>query len=196
MREMKESRKTRYTRQVIRESFLELLEEKPIESITVKEIAERADINRATFYAHYDNVEDLARTLEGEMAEEVIAAIDEYYEDWENQAGFIDELFGMLQSDRELCGWFLRENTTGYGQKLISDYAREKCVPEWRRAGGISERQAEYVFTFVFNGAFSLFQDWYLNGSEDDTEGVRDLLYQLAHNALRYVYGERDKKAR
>ena len=47
--------RVRYTRRVIKESFLALLHEKPINKITVKEVCEAAEINRATFYSHYTN---------------------------------------------------------------------------------------------------------------------------------------------
>ena len=40
-------------------ALLTLLDEKPFESLSVKEICDRADVNRSTFYLHYDNVNDL-----------------------------------------------------------------------------------------------------------------------------------------
>lgn len=43
------------TRILIQEAFLSLASEKKFESITVKDIAERASVNRATFYAHYED---------------------------------------------------------------------------------------------------------------------------------------------
>ena len=45
----KEDRRTRYTRQVIKEAFLKLLEEKEYPKITVTEICRLAEINRGTF---------------------------------------------------------------------------------------------------------------------------------------------------
>lgn len=43
------------TRQLLQQAFLELLREKGFASITVQDIAERATVNRATFYAHYED---------------------------------------------------------------------------------------------------------------------------------------------
>ena len=43
----KEDRRILYTRMVIKESFLSLIQEKPLDKITIKEICEKADINRA-----------------------------------------------------------------------------------------------------------------------------------------------------
>lgn len=41
---------------------------KPSKSTSVRELAERADINRGTFYIHYQDVNDLLQRLEDEMA--------------------------------------------------------------------------------------------------------------------------------
>ena len=43
------------TRKYIREAFTQILAEKSFKSITVKEITDRAEVNRATFYAHYED---------------------------------------------------------------------------------------------------------------------------------------------
>ena len=45
----------RRTRRYIKDSFMDLLSEKNFKSITVREITERAEVNRATFYAHYED---------------------------------------------------------------------------------------------------------------------------------------------
>ena len=43
------------TKRRIRDAFMELIMEKPMEKLTIKELAERADIDRKTFYLHYDS---------------------------------------------------------------------------------------------------------------------------------------------
>ena len=58
--------RVRRTRQLLRSSLMELLKEKPFRSITVQEIADRATVNRVTFYAHFENKDAL---LEHTMAE-------------------------------------------------------------------------------------------------------------------------------
>ena len=49
----------------IRTAFLELLGKKPLEKITVKELAEKAQISKATFYLHYQDIYDLAGAFAG-----------------------------------------------------------------------------------------------------------------------------------
>ena len=57
----------RYTQMVLKQSFLELLKEKPVSRITVKEVCALAQLNRATFYAHYSDCFALKESIENEL---------------------------------------------------------------------------------------------------------------------------------
>ena len=59
--------RSRVTRMLIRRAFTDLLGQKPIESISVKELCAAAGINRGTFYGHYQDLYDLRRQMEEEM---------------------------------------------------------------------------------------------------------------------------------
>lgn len=56
-------RRTKYTLKTIKETFLDLLQENNINKITVKEICDNADINRATFYRYYTDIYDLLKKI-------------------------------------------------------------------------------------------------------------------------------------
>ena len=59
----KSDARVRYTQRVLKESFLSLLRKKPINKITVKEVCELAELNRATFYSHYSDCFDLMEKI-------------------------------------------------------------------------------------------------------------------------------------
>ena len=63
--------RVRYTKMMIQAKFLLLLEKKPINKITVKEICELAEINRATFYKYYMDAYDLLDKIEEEILSEL-----------------------------------------------------------------------------------------------------------------------------
>jgi AcrR family transcriptional regulator len=63
------------TRQLIREALVELLEEMDIEKLSVNRIAERATINRVTFYLHYRDIPDMLEKIAEEMAEDIRSII-------------------------------------------------------------------------------------------------------------------------
>ena len=61
--------RVRLTKSLIKDAFLELLSRKNVRHITVRELCEKAQINRATFYAHYMDIYDLKEQLENELLE-------------------------------------------------------------------------------------------------------------------------------
>ena len=63
------------TKTALHNTFLELRSRKPLEKITIKELCEKAQINKSTFYSHYKDIYDLSDQLETEVVTSVIEAI-------------------------------------------------------------------------------------------------------------------------
>ena len=63
------------TERAIKQAFMELRREKPVEKIRVKELCDRACINKSTFYAHYQDIYALANAMEDEMVEVVVESL-------------------------------------------------------------------------------------------------------------------------
>lgn len=61
---MAENRRVRMTKRLMKDALLELLEVKPLEKITVTDVCAAADVNRSSFYAHYQDIHALLRELE------------------------------------------------------------------------------------------------------------------------------------
>ncbi|WP_425334736.1 TetR/AcrR family transcriptional regulator [Priestia aryabhattai] len=59
------------TRQLIKDAFVELLEEIDFQKITVNRLAERATINRVTFYLHYRDIPDMLEKMADDMIEDI-----------------------------------------------------------------------------------------------------------------------------
>ena len=65
-------RRVRKTKRQLRLALMQLMAEKNVKDISVRELAAIADINRGTFYIHYKDVYDLLSQLEEEMAQGLI----------------------------------------------------------------------------------------------------------------------------
>lgn len=63
------------TRKLIKDAFIELLQEMDIEKITVNCLTERATINRVTFYLHYQDIPDMLEKMAEEMIEDLTAVM-------------------------------------------------------------------------------------------------------------------------
>ncbi|MEH6943776.1 TetR/AcrR family transcriptional regulator [Bacillus sp. JJ722] len=71
MCEGKIDRRINKTRKVIREALTELMDEKGFDAVTVRDLTERADINRSTFYLHYRDKYDLLEKSEEEILQKI-----------------------------------------------------------------------------------------------------------------------------
>ncbi len=68
----KEDLRARRTRAFIRKAFEEMICEMDYEQISIKELTKRANINRKTFYLHYNSLDDLLREMQNELAQAFI----------------------------------------------------------------------------------------------------------------------------
>ena len=73
---MAENRRVRMTKKIIKESLLELLDQKPLDKITVTDICKTADLNRSTFYAHYEDTAQILREIEGDVIQQLPVSSD------------------------------------------------------------------------------------------------------------------------
>lgn len=71
-------RRIRKTEQALQDAFVQLVQEKDVTQITVKELCERADINKSTFYLHYKDIYDLASRMKQHLLDNVYGIIAEY----------------------------------------------------------------------------------------------------------------------
>lgn len=79
------------SREAIRAALLGLLEERPMEKVTVTELVRRADVNRSTFYAHYPDIYGVVE----EMEDEAMAAMGKVLSELQNQ-GFVHDPTPLL----------------------------------------------------------------------------------------------------
>ena len=64
---MKQDLRVAVTKRMIQEALIRLLENKPIDRIKVNELCEESGINRATFYRHYETLQDILREIEADV---------------------------------------------------------------------------------------------------------------------------------
>lgn len=86
------------TEKAIKNAFLALRSQKPLEKITVKELCILACINKSTFYSHYEDIYALSEILESETVASILGSITHAQE-------FSSETLGIFT--RELCLSFL-----------------------------------------------------------------------------------------
>ena len=116
---------SRKTRKLIRATFAEMLSEKgTIDKITVTELVKRANINRGTFYTHYDDVYAVAEDFETEILEQFDAASA----DIADIDAFVESFFAFIKENEPYYKMLCRSNEFLFAaNKLVATASNRMC---------------------------------------------------------------------
>ncbi len=182
MEKAKDDRRVKYTKMVLKESFIKLLGEKEIAKISIKEICEDADINRATFYAHYSDQYDLMRSIENELLENVDSYLAEYTQSKadSNLVGMIEKIFDYIKENAPLCKLLLSERGDLDIQKRIMMLVYEKNISELTRDGATSKEDADYIYSFTITGCVGVIQKWLDEDMKKSARFMAEMLVKIS----------------
>jgi len=160
--EKKENRKSRYTKMVIRESLMELMKEKSILSVSVKDICDLADISRSTFYDHYKDQNDLLKQIEDETLAYFEDMLNKYKDkQTKKETGqMVEEILTYIANNGNTIHVLLSENgDIGFQKKLLYHFVMHNQITKY-----FSEKQNDeakiYNSAFLIHGAIGLIQHW------------------------------------
>ncbi len=186
MENKKTDRRIKYTKMVIRNSFIALLKQKPISKISIKEICEDADINRATFYSHYTDQYDLLKKTE----DEILLDIRNYLMDTKSndlEPASIEitvVIFEYIKLNADICSVLLSDKGDMYFKKHIMMLVQEQCVYLWKSRYSLSEDNEEYLYTFILFGCIGIVQKWIEDGMVKSSEEIADILTKFIYHGV------------
>ncbi|MCM1387661.1 MAG: hypothetical protein NC231_10050 [Bacillus sp. (in: Bacteria)] len=170
---MKTDIRIKKTNNSIINAFLELRSKKEIEKITVKELCERAMINKSTFYSHYADIYDLSEYLENQLASEIIDGLEHPEYVFTRPKEFNEELF---------CAYLSRENLihTLFSGSRSSQllYRIEKSLKEIifkMRPDYADSVVVNVILTYSIYGGFFAFEKCRKFGDKEVIEIMADL---------------------
>ena len=149
------------TKKAIRGALMEIVEEKDLNKITMKEIAERADVDRKTVYNYYASAQDILDEIEDEAVAELEELTRDLQYDPENPLAVFEVLTALLVSKLEVYTHLMRmELNSRVILKMIS-YLRDKVRETISRSKDIKPERVELVTEYVTAGLFSAYRYWF-----------------------------------
>lgn len=169
--------RVRYTRLIIEQSFLELLREKPVNKITVTELCEKAQINRATFYKHYLDIPDLMEKIEEGLFDQIRESFGS--EKIKLQAFLVK----MMHYTRENQDRFMALGGDHGDPNLMTktfQVCYESAYPLLaQNLVNLKETEKEMLYGFLSYGAGAVLTWWIKNGMREAPEEVAQLILNL-----------------
>lgn len=163
MKEENIDSRVRRTKRLLRQGLTELLKEKSIKKITVRELSDRVDINRGTFYLHYKDIYDLVAQIEQELFDTYESILQNYtIEDLKTQPHKIfSDVCGFLYANREICAALLGENGDIDFILNMRKFLREKCLRDMTAYYRLENLTAyHYVYAYFEAGVVGLVRHW------------------------------------
>ena len=179
--------RVRYTKMFIKQSLTELLKTKPLKKITVKEICEKAEINRATFYKHYLDVYDLLDQIENQLIEELKQALKAEHN--RQPKVIFNLIMSSLQKDSETYKALFSEHGDPEFRLRILEKSWSLIDKNFIKnsIGHIPEERQEYVYRYMAHGCYGIINQWLIKGMTDPIEEISDMAEKLITNAKSIV---------
>jgi len=184
MKEMKQNRKTKYTRTVLKNSLIELMKKKPISQITIKELCENADVNRTTFYAHFADQYQLLKGIEDETfswIKDIIAGFSGKLNK-DDVIRNIEKIFEYLIENKNHIQTLMSEQGNIDFQKRLLALLYEQCGIWLTNDMNMDIIKGELYFVFIVNGSVGLIQHWLKTGLKETAHEMSEIIYNMTGN--------------
>ena len=173
------------TKRRIREALMALVAEKPLEKITIKELAERADIDRKTFYLHYGAISEVVIEMQEEMLgqlEKTVESYDLFQPDFDAQALFRD-INSIVDSESEFYRRMLVMDRYSFFYERLKDMMKaylQRKYHDHLNSTTVSRVKLELYMEYVATGVMSVYVHW-LKHPEYSLDVVAEAASEIAY---------------
>lgn len=188
----KPDRRVFKTKRAIRNAFAELLSEKDIDKITIKDIADRADINRRTFYSYYSGVYQIIDEIENEICTTLEDALKEMElkKVLENPYEIFDKLNTIINSDLDFYSHLLKINVNVNLASKIIELLKSEVKASIRNQIDMDDMKLEIMIDYSVSGMISVYQNWF---NSDRSKSIEDLAETISLIAFSGIKGLLEK---
>ena len=171
------------TKRALEASLKNLLLQKPLDKITINDIAEDCGISRMTFYYHFKDIYDL---IEWSCVEDARRALEgkKTYDTW--QQGFL-QIFQAVQENKpfimNVYRSVSREQVENYLYKLTYDLL-EGVVEEQARGMSVRPEDKAFIATLYKYMFVGLMLDWIRSDMKGDPHLIVEQLDQVIHGSV------------
>lgn len=181
------TRKQRLTVKLFQDAFLTLLDEKPIDTITVVDLCNETDLNRSTFYRYFTDIYDLRDSTIESLFGQIFAVLQELpadmiarVEDPHLAKRRLSQSLRATRKNRALYKKLICENYSGVLEKTLE----ENLIPfqVTISTASCSEDQKTLYYSYICGGLTRIWIEWINHDCETPIDQMADLLLHVICN--------------
>lgn len=176
---MTDDRRVRKTKRALSTALAELLTTRPLKDITVQELADKADIHRATFYAHYHDVYELYSQLERDVLEEWKQMLHIGYP--ADYSWTYRSIMEYAEKNPELCRMLFSVNGDQAFQNDLYEVILDEYISTWKREDDLKVVTEEMLMlaSYHIQGCIAIIERWVSGNFSYPRERVMALLMKI-----------------
>ena len=171
----KMDRRVRKTRALLLQGLVKMMENHDIQDISVKELTELVDINRGTFYLHYDDIYDMLHKVEDEMFREFNEIMEQ------EPLGF----FRFLDRHRDLARVMIGPHGDLTFVNRLKDQIKKRTLRFLESAQ--SDANYEYLCSFIITGCVGVVETWLKEVTPQSPEEMAGILGTMLMRQLTFA---------
>lgn len=171
------------TKKLLKEQFKEMFLEMDYEKITIKELCERAMINRRTFYLHYNSIDDVLNEVLDEMAHDFL----EYTKDYDhflNPKRIVKDYF-LFTSSSPLFEKLNNSVDYNYLRESVNTRVRDIAKDNFSSVYKFDKFKIMMMMTYLNSATVNMYRVWCLNGKPVPIEEAIEIAGNLIENGLK-----------
>lgn len=184
-------RRVRKSKEALKNSLIELMREKSVNNITVKELVTRADLNRSTFYNYYSDIPDMLSKLEDELYNEFLYTLEAHIPKKEKVVDvskdghkFIEDMCSVIKNNYEFCKCIFSKNGDLNFLFKLEEMIENNLKNQLREIFDGKIDHLTYVYSFFKSGYIGILKEWMKGGCVESSEEIANITYDLIKSII------------
>ena len=185
-----DDRRVKRTRRLLKQGLTELLGQKQFSDISARDITDKMDLNKATFYLHYKNTYELLQDLETDLLEHAQEMIDQYdyVETVFSMRKFFEPFLDFVVENKSVCDTlFVNNASSDFTGKVVDFIYTNGAGMMKKRLPKLTSEDVDYILSFVAFGLIGLIRRWFeknMSMSKEKILGMADEMLAGIHYQL------------
>ncbi len=180
----------RKTTDHIKKALTEMLGTMPIEEITATALCEYAKVNRATFYYHYNSVQDVLAEIQSQVENEFLQWISQSPADASGtpEKSFYVTFFEFVARNAGVCKMLLGAQRQSEFLSRAMETGRSKVVAVMSNIfPKCPAAKINYYYIFVSNGFIGLLRHWLDSGMKESISEIAETGERISNIGIKYL---------